>query len=113
MADNFSIHEKTIGKTFKRSEWAGFTKYAAMRGYVIKNSPGECYFSHMRTGRYVAYGKDINGRSFKREYVVDQSDLHSPWAIWRDYNGRWGLKTLWHETENGMRMIHEKGGEYK
>lgn len=108
MKDSYSIEEKRIAKAYIAGQWAGFTRYAASKGYVIKKSPGEVYFSNMRTGTYIAFGVDVNGNAFKRTYIIDQSDLRSPWMVWRDYNGRYGLKSLWHVTENGKRKIHEK-----
>jgi hypothetical protein len=104
----YSLEELNIAKTYKPYEWGGFTRYAAAKGYVTKRAANEIYFANMRTGMYIAYGSDIDGRPFKRAYIVDQSDRNSPWTMWRDYCGRYGLTNIWHITENGKRLIHRK-----
>lgn len=92
----------------------GFTKFAIDKNFV-RVEGDSTYFGNMRTGNYRATGEDINGRTFHRDYIIDQSDRNSPWAMWNDFNGRWGLTRIyWYEVDaNGKqtrRKIYDQWG---
>lgn len=86
-----------------------FTPKAYKLNYV-KDEKDATLFADFPNGNYRATGQDVNGKRFSRNYTVnDTKDFQSKWAMWRDYNGRWGLTSLWHITDNGRILIHKKG----
>ncbi len=54
------------------------------------------YFHKMANGSYVATGQ-IGNRTIRRDYTVNKmKDHQSPWAMWNDFNGRYGLTKIWY-----------------
>lgn len=86
-----------------------FTKHAIEHNYV-RVEGDSTYFAAVPNGNYVATGRDIEGRPIRRAYVVnDMKDRQSVWAMWHDFNGRWGLRNIWHLRDDGSRRLIWRG----
>jgi len=85
-------------------KYQGFTQRAVKDGYV-RQEGDSFYFENMRTGAYLATGEDVHGKRIERRYIIDQSDQRSPWALWNDFCGRWGLRNIYHYSEDQGRIL--------
>ena len=86
----------------------GFTAKAVALNYV-RQEKDSFYFENMRTGAYLATGEDINGKRIERRYVIGQEDNRSPWAMWNDFCGRYGLTNIYHYSEDEGRILIYRG----
>ena len=92
----------------------GWTNYAINNGYVRKTArhdkTGQVFLEDFPDGEYLASGKDVNGKAFRVHYRVDSySTWNSVPAMWRDFNGRWGLNRLYHRLPDGtLRLLCRK-----
>lgn len=87
-----------------------WTKFAIENSYIreekMADGNSSFYFAQFRNGNYIATGWDVDDRRIRREYVVnDMVDHKSVWAMWNDFNGRWGLRRLWHVRDDGTRRL--------